>query len=726
MRNIQFILLIVFLVFVNFGVSAEVTNTVLEADQIVVGDDGNVTATGNVKIINGEYFIKAKKLIVNQDTNRYRLVDVQEYFDGKSLKMSSEMSEISSDFSTGILSAVKILIDEKLSIHASSVSLHNGEVKSFNGISRVTTCTECSSKKPFWSFTASSAERDLKNKNIVYRNVSLEIKGFPVAWVPYIRLPEPGVDRALGFLLPTINYSSNLGSGFKLPYFIPISQSRDLLVTPFWGDKTKTIEFRYREAFKKGNIRVDGAMSNDEISSENLRLFTRFRGEVPLKFGIDFKFDAGTVTDTAYLGDYLYNDTSSFATELSFTKNRINRSNYLQATVNYIRSLDENSALDNYVTLFGQYSQKIEQNLIAGNFDFDFEMIAESKLDANGRFSRSPSVASLNLLHNYNMPYGSFLFSSDTRAKLSSFVNSGNNNTLNEEFNLDLGTSARLEFPLTRKKSKRLDYFNTKFQIAHNEQLKNIQGNYFIGSDEPNFSNIFSNRKFTSVSESELGTSYSLGFDYHRYSQKKKIFEGTFALLKIHDYSYSDSSIYRSVFNKKNVTYMANTKYNLNKNFEVSADGNISSNGEVNYSSFGTSYSNSHIKINGFYEFVSQLNDTRLNDNIKNLAVSKSLKILNSTNFSVDGRYDLVSQDISELSYKFDTDFEFWNFSVFHEKSKAKADRLSLKAIFDDRDCTRIIAFYDKRFDNIGASKPIDRIGVIFQLTPFADVNFSR
>ena len=169
-------------------------------------------------------------------------------------------------------------------------------------------------QKAFWSFTASSAERDIENKNIVYRNVNLKIRGFPVAWVPYIRLPEPGVDRALGFLLPTINYSSNLGSGVKIPYFIPISQSRDLLVTPFWGNKTKTIEFRYREAFKKG-IRVDGAMSNDEISSENLRLFTRLEGELPLKFGIDFKFDAGTVTDTAYLGDYLYNDTSSFATD---------------------------------------------------------------------------------------------------------------------------------------------------------------------------------------------------------------------------------------------------------------------------------------------------------------------------------------------------------------------------------------------------------------------------
>ena len=50
----------------------------------------------------------------------------------------------------------------------------------------------------------------------------------------------------------------------------------------------------------------------------------------------------------------------------------------------------------------------------------------------------------------------------------------------------------------------------------------------------------------------------------------------------------------------------------------------------------------SHIKINGFYEFVSHLNDTRLNDNIKNLTVSKSLEILNSSNFSVHSRYDLV------------------------------------------------------------------------------------
>ena len=41
---------------------------------------------------------------------------------------------------------------------------------------------------------------------------------------------------------------------------------------------------------------------------------------------------------------------------------------------------------------------------------------------------------------------------------------------------------------------------------------------------------------------------------------------------------------------------MANTKLNLNKNFKVLADGNISSNGDVNYASFGTSYSKESYK----------------------------------------------------------------------------------------------------------------------------------
>ena len=140
-------------------------------------------------------------------------------------------------------------------------------------ITRITSCEECEDKNPNWHFTASYAKRDLENLNIVYQDVVLRVKGTPIAYLPYLRLPDPSVDRAQGFLVPEALITSNLGAGFKLPYFIPVGDSRDILITPFIAPKTKTLEFRYREEFRHGDLQISGALSNEENASYKNRYF---------------------------------------------------------------------------------------------------------------------------------------------------------------------------------------------------------------------------------------------------------------------------------------------------------------------------------------------------------------------------------------------------------------------------------------------------------------------
>ena len=45
-----------------------------------------------------------------------------------------------------------------------------------------------------------------------------------IAYIPYLRLPDPTVERAQGFLIPIVALTSNLGIGIKLPYFIPLGE----------------------------------------------------------------------------------------------------------------------------------------------------------------------------------------------------------------------------------------------------------------------------------------------------------------------------------------------------------------------------------------------------------------------------------------------------------------------------------------------------------------------
>ena len=49
--------------------------------------------------------------------------------------------------------------------------------------------------------------------------------------------------------------------------------SRDILLTPYFPTKTKTIEYRYRQNFYSGNLTINGAFSDDELFEDNLRYF---------------------------------------------------------------------------------------------------------------------------------------------------------------------------------------------------------------------------------------------------------------------------------------------------------------------------------------------------------------------------------------------------------------------------------------------------------------------
>jgi LPS-assembly protein len=85
--------------------------------------------------------------------------------------------------------------------------------------------------------------------------------------LPKLRLPDPTLDRAAGFLVPSLRTNSQLGTGLKLPYFIPIGDDKDLTLTPYFSSSTATIEFRYRQAFARGDLNVRGALTDDDLVS---------------------------------------------------------------------------------------------------------------------------------------------------------------------------------------------------------------------------------------------------------------------------------------------------------------------------------------------------------------------------------------------------------------------------------------------------------------------------
>ena len=54
-----------------------------------------------------------------------------------------------------------------------------------------------------------------------------------------------------------------------------------------------------------------------------------------------------------------------------------------------------------------------------------------------------------------------------------------------------------------------------KIMVSYNEQKGDEIGQYFIGANELSFGNIFAQKKYTSLSESEINFTVSAGVDYN-------------------------------------------------------------------------------------------------------------------------------------------------------------------------------------------------------------------
>ena len=104
--------------------------------------------------------------------------------------------------------------------------------------------------------------------------------------------------------------------------------SSDLLLTPYFSSKTKTLEYRYRKKFRKGELTVNGAFSDDDLMNNDLRYFSQLVGNYQLGYGIDLNFNVGKVGDASYLGDYVYSEESEFKSEISLRKTIVEKQQF--------------------------------------------------------------------------------------------------------------------------------------------------------------------------------------------------------------------------------------------------------------------------------------------------------------------------------------------------------------------------------------------------------------
>ena len=278
----------------------------LVADRIDF-DETRLTATGNVEIFADGRVLRARRLTYLRAEDRLEVEGPLTLVDGPDRILVAEFASLGADLRASVLQGARLVLDQQLQIAAAEIATDESGryTQLYRGVA--SSCEVCAANPvPLWQIRARRIVHDTLERQIYFENARFEVAGVPVAWLPFLRLPDPTLDRATGLLAPRFSSDDRLGTGIELPYFIVLGASRDLTLRPFVTNQdTRQLGFRYREAFDNGALEIDGAVARDDtIDGDPTRGYLFADGTFALDRGYRLEFDVEVVTDDAYLEDY--------------------------------------------------------------------------------------------------------------------------------------------------------------------------------------------------------------------------------------------------------------------------------------------------------------------------------------------------------------------------------------------------------------------------------------
>ncbi len=250
----------------------------------------------------------------------------------------ADFAELSADLQNGVLQSARLVLDRQLQIAATQINREGGRyTQMYQTVA--STCEVCASNPvPLWQIRARRIVHDQQERQLYFEDAQFRALGVPVAWFPRLRLPDPTLERATGFLVPSITASDQLGTGLRLPYFVTLGDHADLTLTPYiTAGENQTLEARFRRAFRNGFVEVNGAYSWDNLTSDSSRSYLFASGWFDLPEDFRLELDYQTVSDPDYLLTYGYSEEDLL--QSGFSISRARRDEYIGLSFDRVRSL---------------------------------------------------------------------------------------------------------------------------------------------------------------------------------------------------------------------------------------------------------------------------------------------------------------------------------------------------------------------------------------------------
>lgn len=326
------------------GTQEEAQPALLVADKVFITPERKLVAEGNVEAFQGDVKLSARRVVYDRETGELTLEGPIRIDQGGDSTILADSGQLDSGIQNGLLIGARMVFDQQIQIASVQAKRAAGRYTQFSKVS-ATSCHVCANgKPPLWQIRARKVTHDQLERQLYFEGAQLRVLDFPIFYFPYLRLPDPTLDRATGFLVPSIRSTSQLGTGVQVPYFFKLGDHKDLTLTPYLSARTTTLGYRYRQAFVNGRIQIDGAYTRDDIQPNQDRGYFFANGWFNLKNDYRLTFSLQTTSDDAYLADYGLPDLDRLRSEIALE--RIKRDTAFRTSFIHYKTLRDSEDQD--------------------------------------------------------------------------------------------------------------------------------------------------------------------------------------------------------------------------------------------------------------------------------------------------------------------------------------------------------------------------------------------
>ena len=513
----------------SFAQDASPAPAVLVADDVSVSRERVLTATGNVEAFQGKTRLTARQISFDQRTGKLTVLGPITIQDGADITILADQAELSRDLQNGLLTGARMVLNQQLQLASVEMNRVDGRYTQLYKTA-VTSCDVCDDgRPPLWQIRAKRVIHDQAEQQLYFDQAQFRIRNTPVFYLPRLRLPDPTLKRATGFLIPSLATTSQLGTGIKVPYFIKLGEDRDLTVTPYWSARTKTIELRYRQAFRTGRISFEGAITRDDLRPGEDRGYIFGTGKFDLSRDYVLEFDLETTSDDAYLTEYGYSSKDRLDSQIAVSRTR--RDKYIQLSfVNFktLRDGEDNATLPTNV-IDATYERRLFPVAVGGELrlagtahahfrrsDLDIDS-ADTDNIVDGR-----DVMRLNLEADWIRQWrsGGMLIQTQLGFAADVFQVNQDSTFPDSESAFTPHAAVTLRYPLVRQTTRARHILEPLVQVAFtggSDLNVPVDESTRIEFDE---GNLLSLSRFSSPDRRERGQSAALGFQWARFDNK--------------------------------------------------------------------------------------------------------------------------------------------------------------------------------------------------------------